>query len=66
MTSEEYRHQCEVRCVLHWFATEPKKGHAYLDALRRGKRGEAMIKRIEDDLRDQWKKGNRGEKDSWL
>ena len=64
--NEEHRHQCEVRTVLRWFDKDREKGHAYLAALRRGKRGAAAIKRIEDDLRDQWKKGNRGEDDKWL
>jgi hypothetical protein len=63
-SSEEYRHQCEVRQVLRWRVENRDKAVGYLNKVRQ-KRDEAAANKLERDTRDQWAKGNRGEKDDW-
>ena len=60
----EHRHQCEVRQVLAWRAEDRDKAMKYL-ALVRQKRGDVVATKLEQDCKDQWAKGNRGEKDDW-
>jgi hypothetical protein len=62
--SEVYRHQCEVRQVLRWRVENRDKAVGYLNKVRQ-KRDEAAANKLERDTRDQWAKGNRGEKDDW-
>lgn len=61
---EEYRHQCEVRQVLRWRAENRDKAVSYLQLVRQ-KRNEAAANKLERDTREQWVKGNRGEKGDW-
>lgn len=62
--SEEYRHQCEVRQVLRWRAENRDKAVSYLNLVRQ-RRDEAAANKLEKDCKEQWAKGNRGEKDDW-
>ena len=63
-SSEEYRHQCEVRQVLRWRAENRDKAISYLQLVRR-KRGDAKADKLEQDCKVQWAKGNRGEWGDW-
>ena len=63
-TSEEYRHQCEVRYVLQWRTADRNVAMNYISDVRR-KRGDADADRLEEDCKDQWSKGNRGAKGDW-
>ena len=63
-SSEEYRHQCEVRQVLRWRAENRDKAVSYLNKVRQ-KRDEAAANKLEHDTREQWAKGNRGIKGDW-
>lgn len=60
----EHRHQCEVRQVLAWRTEDRDKAMKYL-ALVRQKRGYDVATKLEQDCKDQWAKGNRGEKGDW-
>jgi hypothetical protein len=62
--SEEYRHQCEVNQILRWRVTDRNKALAHIERVRE-QRGEAAAKKLEDDCRTQWNKGNRGNKGEW-
>ncbi len=62
--SELYRHQTEVRQVLRWRTEDRNKAIDYLGRVRKA-RGDAAADKLERDTRDQWAKGNRGEKDDW-
>jgi hypothetical protein len=65
MTIEEHRHQCFIRWILNLQATEGKKaGAAFLARLEK-RHGQEYADRIRKDCRDQWAKGNRGQKDDW-
>lgn len=59
---EEYRHQCEVRQLLKW---RTERGitwfRKYISDNGFGGRKTKLL----DDVADQWKKGNRGQKDDW-
>ena len=63
-SSEEYRHQCEVRQVLRWRAENRDKAVSYLQLVRQ-KRGDAKADKLERDTKEQWAKGNRGIKGDW-
>lgn len=63
-SSEEYRHQCEVRQVLRWRAENRDKAVSYLQLVRR-KRGDAKADKLERDTKEQWAKGSRGIKGDW-
>jgi len=62
--SEAYRHQCEVRQILRWRVEDRNKAMKYINMVRDA-RGEAAAKKLEDDCRTQWNKGNRGLKGEW-
>lgn len=64
-SSEEYRHQCEVR---YYLAKRLKEGReAVLKAveLTGKKRGEPAARRLMADIVAQWNLGNRGDKNDW-
>jgi hypothetical protein len=63
-SSEEYRHQCEVWQVLRWRAENRDKAVSYLQLVRQ-KRGDVVATKLERDCKEQWARGNRGEKDDW-
>ena len=63
-SSEEYRHQCEVRQVLRWRAEDRSKAIDYLANVRQ-KRGNTVADQLEKDCKEQWSKGNRGDKGDW-
>lgn len=63
-SSEEYRHQCEVRQVLRWRAENRDKAVSYLQLVRQ-KRGDVVATKLERDCKEQWAKGNRGIKGNW-
>lgn len=65
-TSEEYRHQCEVRTIIRERLQKGRdwaRGHLELVEKHRGPAARA---RLEADIREQWELGNRGEYDVWL
>lgn len=62
--SEEYRHQCEVNTILRWRVQDRNKAMTHINLVR-DERGEAAAKKLEDDCRSQWNKGNRGKKGEW-
>ena len=64
ITEEDLRHQCEVRQVLRWRAENRDKAISYLQLVRQ-KRGDDVCTKLERDCKEQWAKGNRGEKDDW-
>jgi hypothetical protein len=63
-SSEEYRHQCEVRQVLRWRVESRDKAVGYLSLVRQ-KRSSDNAGKLERDVKDQWAKGNRGDKGDW-
>jgi hypothetical protein len=62
--TEEYRHQCEVRTVIRWRRDDRSRALNYLEDVRK-KRGKEAGDRLENDVRDQWAKGNRGQEGDW-
>lgn len=60
-TSEEYRHQCEVRYVLQ---LRIKGRQTMLDYLAEVKKWRSTHN-LEKDAREQWNKGNRGNEGDW-
>jgi len=62
-SSEEYRHQCEVRQVLRWRVESRDKAVGYLSLVRKLRNQGA--ENLECDVKDQWAKGNRGDKGEW-
>jgi len=64
MTDQETsRHRCEVRHVLGMQTKEQRR--AFFNGIQRT-RGPLALARLQDDVKDQWKKGNRGEQGLWL
>jgi hypothetical protein len=65
-TSEEFRHQCEVRTIIRDRLQKGRdwaRGHLDLVEKHRGKPARA---RLEADIRQQWEWGNRGLHPEWL
>lgn len=59
--SDEYRHQCLVRYVIRWRIKNRKEALKFLaDWEKRHK-----DKRLEEDVRRQWFRGNRGKHNDW-
>ena len=65
-TSEEYRHQCEVRTILRWRLTEGRMKVIDYFAKVSISRGKEAGDRLEDDCRTQWSLGNRGQDGQWI
>jgi|GEM_PF-2286018 len=59
--SEEFRHQCEVRMVIRWRMEDRDRALRYLEGVKQ-KRGDDKLER---DVREQWKMGNRGKENEW-
>lgn len=64
-SSEEYRHQCEVRLVLRWRLHGAWKAHQYIEDVAK-QRGKEAGDRLMRDCQNQWSLGNRGEEGQWL
>ena len=64
LSTEKYRHQCEVWQVLRWRAENRDKAVTYLNLVRQ-KRGDVVATKLENDCKEQWAKGNRGIKGDW-
>lgn len=63
-SSEEYRHQCEVRYVLQWRTADRNVAINYISDVRR-KRGDSAANKLEEDCKKQWSLGNRGADGDW-
>ena len=64
-TLEQERHECEVRDVLLKFKKKGRKGLELYIAMVEQKRGSHAANRLREDCREQFKKGNRGDKGDW-
>lgn len=62
MNDEEYRHQCEVRTLIR---ERIEFGDGHLLKFLNNKHVEKRRDRLEYDIQDQWKKGNRGTHGDW-
>jgi hypothetical protein len=69
---DEFRHRCLVRQVLRWRVTDRQYAHQFLNGWveKDGRWVPGWNERhpksiLERDVRDQWKKGNRGENGEW-
>lgn len=58
------RHQAEVRQVLAWRAEDRNKAMEYLIQVRKA-RGDAVAYKLQEDCKEQWAKGNRGNLGDW-
>jgi hypothetical protein len=59
--SEEYRHQCLVRYVIRWRIKNRKEALKFLNDWEKRHKD----KRLEEDVRRQWFRGNRGKHNDW-
>jgi hypothetical protein len=59
--SEEYRHQCLVRYVIRWRIKDRKEALKFLNDWEKRRKD----KRLEEDVRRQWFRGNRGKHNDW-
>jgi hypothetical protein len=60
-SSEEYRHQCEVRYVLQLRVKGRQQMLDYLEEVKKWRKPD----KLEKDAREQWNKGNRGNEGDW-
>ena len=60
---ETERHRCEVRQILRWRVEDRNKALEYLRLVREKRKEKAN--KLELDCREQWSRGNRGEKGEW-
>lgn len=63
MSDEENRHRCEVRWCI---AERTKRGVNWLREYLANESLASRKGRLEQDILDQWNKGNRGEQGVWL
>jgi hypothetical protein len=63
LNNEEHRHQCEVRYVLAIRATNRDEAMKYLSLVQEKRKEKS--KKLIDDCKDQWSKGNRGQWGDW-
>lgn len=61
---EQERHRCEVRYVLKVRVKHRQEMVDYLEKVKK-ERGEVAYKKLEQDSREQWSKGNRGSQGDW-
>lgn len=61
MPNIDERHRCEVR---YWLARGPDAFRAALPDMTR-RRGAEAVKRLRDEVRQQYALGNRGERGEW-
>jgi hypothetical protein len=59
--SEEYRHQCLVRFVIRWRIKNRKEALKFLNDWEKRHKD----KRLDEDVRRQWFRGNRGKHNDW-
>jgi hypothetical protein len=59
--SDEYRHQCLVRYVIRWRIKNRKEALKFLNDWEKRHKD----KRLEEDVRRQWFRGNRGKHNDW-
>ena len=59
--SEEYRHQCLVRYVIRWRIKDRKEALKFLSDWEKKHKD----KRLNEDVRRQWFRGNRGKHNDW-
>ena len=59
--SEEYRHQCLVRYVIRWRIKNRKEALKFLADWEKKHKD----KRLDEDVRRQWFRGNRGKHNDW-
>lgn len=64
ITEEDFRHRCEVWQVLRWRVENRDKAVSYLNLVRQ-RRGDVVATKLEQDVKEQWAKGNRGIKGDW-
>ena len=61
-SDEEHRHRCEVRQLLKWRAEKGLQWfREYISTYGFGGRKAKLL----NDVAEQWKRGNRGEKGTW-
>lgn len=63
--SEDYRHKCEVRWLIGERVRRGQDGIAWLRNFLALKEVQPRRQRLEKDIREQWSKGHRGEKEMW-
>jgi hypothetical protein len=59
--SDEYRHQCLVRYVIRWRIKNRKEALKFLNDWEKRHKD----KRLDEDVRRQWFRGNRGKHNDW-
>jgi hypothetical protein len=59
--SDEYRHQCLVRYVIRWRIKNRTEALKFLNDWEKKHKN----KRLEEDVRRQWFRGNRGKHNDW-
>jgi hypothetical protein len=59
--SEEYRHQCLVRYVIRWRLKNRTEALKFLNDWEKKHKD----KRLDEDVRRQWFRGNRGKHNDW-
>jgi hypothetical protein len=59
--SEEYRHQCLVRYVIRWRIKNRTEALKFLNDWEKKHKD----KRLDEDVRRQWFRGNRGKHNDW-
>lgn len=59
--SEEYRHQCLVRYVIRMRIKNRSEALQFLDRWEKKHKN----KQLEEDVRRQWYRGNRGQHNDW-
>jgi hypothetical protein len=59
--SDEYRHQCLVRYVIRWRIKDRKEALKFLNDWEKRHKD----KRLDEDVRRQWFRGNRGKHNDW-
>jgi hypothetical protein len=59
--SEEYRHQCLVRYVIRWRLKNRTEALKFLNDWEKKHKN----KRLDEDVRRQWFRGNRGKHNDW-
>ena len=60
--NDEHRHRCLVRYVLQLRVKDKNAAHAFLVRWN----DNHPTSKLEHDVKQQWKAGNRGEKDRWI
>jgi len=64
-SSEEHRHQCEVRHFLRMRRDDGREAVTRQLNYIGQKRGEKAAATLLNDIREQWERGNRGQQGDW-